>query len=483
MSFRRGGARRGAVDTGGNPPVRRTIRGAKLAAVPLAFAGRQVAGASKKAIGRPADEVDREIQLRTAEHMAEVLGELKGCAAKLGQILGIYELALPPELAEPYRIALSRLQDAAPPMLPRSVHAVLAESFGPDWRANFRDFDDRRAASATIGQVHRAIWHDGRVVAVKVMYPGARGAIDSDLRQLRGLAWLAPVFAPHADGPAIVDELAECLRAELDFEAEAQNQRRFAEAYADDPDFKVPQVVAQRGDVIVSEWLDGIPLSRLITAGAPEERDRVGMLAIRFFWSSAPRSGLLYGDPHPGNFRVLPDGRLGVVDFGACPVWPPAQFPTLVHDMADALLNGGPAELDSFARRHGFIDGKRGLDSAGLAEKLLPFTELLRHDTFRVNIDWLRGRTLDAMSPKLSNAYRQLGVPAYLMPFQRALVTLFGLVAQLDTTGPMRDEVLRWSPEFRTVMERHRVRTGQPTDLNAVRLRRAGAPAAGFAAG
>ncbi|MFE2997122.1 ABC1 kinase family protein [Nocardia sp. NPDC059246] len=483
MSLRRSGARRGDADIGGNPPARTVIRTAKLAAVPLAYAGRQAAGAGKRALGRPAGEIDREIQLRTAEHMAEVLGELKGCAAKLGQVLGIYELALPPELAEPYRIALARLQDAAPPMLPRTVHTVLAASFGPDWRDNFREFDDRRAASATIGQVHRAVWHDGRAVAVKVMYPGARAAVDSDLQRLRGLAWLTPVFAPHADGRAVVNELAECLRMELDFAAEAQSQRRFAEAYAGDPDFRVPQVVAQCGDVIVSEWLDGIPLSRLITTGTQAERDRVGMLAVRFFWSSAPRSGLLYGDPHPGNFRVLPDGRLGVVDFGACPPWPPAQFPALVHDLADALINGGPAELDLATRSHGFTDEQRGLDSAGLAEKLLPFTELLRHETSRVDTEWLRGRTRDAMSPRLDNVYRQLGIPAYLMPFQRGLVTLLGLVAQLGTTGPMRAEILRWSPELSAVMDRHRARGGQPADLEAVRLRRAGAAATGFAAG
>ncbi|MEV0465959.1 AarF/ABC1/UbiB kinase family protein [Nocardia tengchongensis] len=460
MKSRRSGVRlvegglRAEADIGGNPPARKAVRTAKLAAVPLSFAGRQVAGAGKRALGRPASEIDREIQLRTAEHMADVLGELKGCAAKLGQVLGVYELALPPELAEPYRIALGRLQDAAPPMLPRTVHTVLEASFGPDWRSSFREFDDRRSASATIGQVHRAVWHDGRAVAVKVMYPGARAAVDSDLRQLRGLAWLTPVFAPHVDGHAVVDELAECLRAEMDFEAEARNQRRFAQAYADDPDFVVPRVVAQRGDVIVSEWLDGIPLSRLITTGSRAERDRVGMLAVRFFWSSAPRSGLLYGDPHPGNLRALPDGRLGVVDFGACPPWPPAQFPALVHDLADALIHGGPAELDAAAQRHGFTDAQRGLDSAGLAEKLLPFTELLRHETFRVDTAWLRGRTRDALSPKLDNAYRQLGVPAYLMPFQRALVTLLGLVAQLGTTGPMRAEILRWSPELSAVMDR-----------------------------
>ncbi|WP_405496878.1 ABC1 kinase family protein [Nocardia sp. NBC_00511] len=481
MSFRR--ARRDDQDPGANPPAGRMARSGRLAAVPLSYAGRRMAGAGKRALGRPADEVDRAIQLRTAEHMAEVLGELKGCAAKLGQILAIYELALPPDLAEPYRIALSRLQDAVPPMLPRSVHGVLAESFGPRWRDDFRAFDDRRAASASIGQVHRATWHDGRTVAVKVMYPGARAAIDADLRQLRGLAWLTPVFAPYLDSRAFVDELAECVRAELDFEAEAHSQRRFAAAYADDPDFRVPQVVAQRGDVIVSEWLDGIPLSRLIDSGAQAERDRVGLLAARFFWSSAPRSGLLYSDPHPGNFRVLPDGRLGVVDFGACPPWPPERFPALLRDLVSALLTGDPGELDITARRHGFVDAQRDFDSEALVAKLLPVSELLRHDVFRLDMRWLRGLTRSVVDPDLNNVYRQLDVPAYLTPFQRGLATLVGTIAQLDTTGPLRDEILRWTPDLAAVIARYRQRTGQPTDLNAVRARRAATTATGFAAG
>ncbi|WP_084477809.1 ABC1 kinase family protein [Nocardia jejuensis] len=473
MTVGRIGARWGNPGADGNPPTRRAVRTAKLAALPVAFAGRRMAGASKRALGvRSAAEVNHEIQVRTAQHMFDVLGELKGCAAKLGQLLAIYELGLPPELAEPYRIALGRLQDSMPAMLPATVHSVLAESLGPQWRNQFREFEDRRAASASIGQVHRARWHDGRVVAVKVMYPGARAAVLSDLDQLRRMSALTGVFLPNADIRGLTDQLAECVRAELDFTAEAENQRIFADAYAGDPDFAVSSVVLQRGDVIVTEWLDGVGSNRLIESGAQSERDRVGMLALRFVLSSAPRTGLLYGDPHPGNFRVLPDGRLGVVDFGACTAWPPAQFPPMVRDIVGALFNGGSTELDAAIRQHGFASPRAIFDIHALAEQLFPYTELLRHDSFRVDKHWLRERVLTALNPRLSNVNRQLTMPAYYTPFARAVLTLLGLVCQLGTTGPMRAEILRWSPESAAVLAEYGERRGLPIDLNAARLRR-----------
>ncbi|MEU0543936.1 AarF/ABC1/UbiB kinase family protein [Nocardia sp. NPDC005978] len=472
MSVRRTGGRRGNGDLAGNPPTRTAVRSAKLAALPLAFAGRRAAGAGKKALGRSRTEVDREIRLRTAQHLFEVLGELKGFAAKIGQVLAVYELALPLELAEPYRIALSRLHDSTPAMLPSTVHAVLTESFGPDWRVNFREFDDRRAASATIGQVHRAIWHDGRPVAVKLMYPGAREAVHSDLEHLRRMSALLAVFVPNADIRAMTERLAECIRAELDFAQEAENQRAFALAFDGDPDFRVARVVARRGDVIVSEWLDGVPLTRLIDMGAQAERDRVGLLAIRFVLSSPERTGLLYGDPHPGNFRVQPDGRLGVVDFGACTPWPPPQFAPMVFEVGDALINGGPAELDAAIRRHGFARRDSVFDAVALGDQLRAYAELLLRERARVDREWLRARVLVALNPRLDNVNRHLDLPAYYVPFGRAVTTLFGLVSQLGASGPIRDEVLRWSPELTEVMARHRARTGGPTDLAAVRLRR-----------
>jgi predicted unusual protein kinase regulating ubiquinone biosynthesis (AarF/ABC1/UbiB family) len=156
-------------------------------------------GFGKRVGGRPAELVVTEIQQRTADQIFRVLGELKGGAMKFGQALSIFEAALPEELATPYRAALTRLQDAAPPMPASTVHRVLVEQLGADWRERFSSFDDQPAAAASIGQVHRAVWNDGREVAVKVQYPGAGKALLGDLNQLGRIARLFGVVSPGLD--------------------------------------------------------------------------------------------------------------------------------------------------------------------------------------------------------------------------------------------------------------------------------------------
>ncbi|WP_234390639.1 ABC1 kinase family protein [Nocardia suismassiliense] len=459
----------------GKPPVRTAVRNAKLAALPLAFAGRQAAGVGKRALGRSSEEVNRDIQLRTAQHMFEVLGELKGCAAKLGQLLAIYELALPPELAEPYRIALSQLQDAAPAMLPRTVHAAIAASMGADWRDSFQEFDDRRAAAASLGQVHRAVWHDGRAVAVKVMYPGGRQAVEGDLEQLRRISHLATVFLPGADVKAVTEAICDCVREELDYAAEAEYQRAFAAAYADDPDFYVPEVVAQCGDVLITEWVEGTPLTKIVANGAQAERDRVGMLMVRFVTSGWGRHGLLYADPHPGNFRVLPDGRLGVVDFGACCAWPPEGFEELAIDYCKAFFTGGgPEQLAAATRRHGFVTFGRAFDSDALYAVVEPCSEPFKHATYRMTTPWLRKQVLRTTNPRLSNVVREMTMPAYFTPFARAALTLVGVLSQLETEGPYREEILRWMPMLAEALGTiEDPDPDRPVDLAAVREQRA----------
>src|SRR5215469_5453019 len=148
-------------------PRRTVTRTVKLATLPAGLAGRTVLGLGKRIGGRSAEIVAQEIQQRTADQIFRVLGELKGGAMKLGQALSIFEAALPPELAGPYRATLTMLQESAPPLPASTVHKVLAEDLGADWRDRFAEFDDRPAAAASIGQVHKAIWHDGRQVAVK----------------------------------------------------------------------------------------------------------------------------------------------------------------------------------------------------------------------------------------------------------------------------------------------------------------------------
>ncbi|MEV6280501.1 AarF/UbiB family protein [Nocardia sp. NPDC051832] len=450
--------KRTPADGGGVPPAGKLVRSAKLAGVPVAFAGRRMAGVGKRAMGRSVQEVDREIRLRTAQHMFEVLGELKGCIAKLGQLLAVYEFVLPDEVAAPYREALGRLQDSAPAMLPATVHGVLATHIGPDWRSRFQEFDDRRPAAASVGQVHRAVWHDGRPVAVKVMYPGARQAIYDDLQALRRIGPLFSALLPGADTKAVIEALCSYIREELDYSLEATHQRAFAAAYADDPDFVVPQVIAQYRDVLITEWLDGISLSRLIAQGPAadgplrHERNRIGLLILRFLLSGPTRAGLLYGDPHPGNFRVLPDGRLGVVDFGACAPWP-AGYLDMAKDFAPALLACTPAELEAAIRRHGYITPDRDLDIETVVARLTPIRDAVVAPSIALTPDWLRTHLRTVTDLRVTNVIRQLTMPSQHTPVARTALAGLGVLGQLRAELPLRAEFTRWFPEIVDTLE------------------------------
>ncbi len=182
-------------------PRKAVTRTVKLATLPLGFAGRTALGFGRRVGGKPAEMVAAEIQARTAEQMFKVLGELKGGAMKFGQAMSIFEAALPEEVAAPYRSTLTKLQDSAPPLPAAVVHKVLAAELGPQWRRKFTSFNDRPAAAASIGQVHRGVWKDGREVAVKVQYPGAGPALISDINQVARVARMSASWIPGIGWP------------------------------------------------------------------------------------------------------------------------------------------------------------------------------------------------------------------------------------------------------------------------------------------
>jgi predicted unusual protein kinase regulating ubiquinone biosynthesis (AarF/ABC1/UbiB family) len=430
-------------------PRRAVTRTVKLAGLPLGFAGRTTIGLGKRLGGRPAEIVAAEVQARTAEQLFRVLGELKGGAMKFGQAMSVFEAALPENLAGPYRETLTRLQEAAPPLPARTVHAVLARELGPAWRDRFRSFQDKPAAAASIGQVHKAVWFDGRTVAVKVQYPGAGAALLSDLNQIGRMSRLVGMLVPGLDVKPLVAELKARVAEELDYQLEAQSQAAFAAAYAGDPDVLVPRVVDQSGQVLVSEWVDGRPLSRIIATGTQQQRNRAGLLLARFLFSGPQRAGMLHADPHPGNFRLLDDGRLVVLDFGAVNRLPdglPAPIGRLLRLAIDDDAEGVLAGL----REEGFVKRSIDLDGRRLLDYLSPILDPVRADTFRFDRPWLRAqatRIADPRSPAYSTGL-QLNLPPEYLLIHRVTMGTIGVLCQLRAEAAWRGELEHWLPEF-----------------------------------
>ena len=437
-------------------PRKAVTRTAKLAALPLGFAGRATWGLGKRIVGESAEIVGRELQQRTAEQLFKVLGELKGGAMKFGQALSVFESALPEEVAGPYRAALTKLQEAAPPMPTRTVHTVLAERLGKDWQELFLEFEDKPVAAASIGQVHRGVWHDGREVAVKVQYPGAGEALLSDLNQLSRFARLLGPLIPGMDIKPLIAELKDRVSEELDYGLEAQAQRVHAEEFTDDPDVLVPDVVHQCEQVLITEWIDGVPLSEIISDGTQEQRDRAGQLMARFLFSGPARTGLLHADPHPGNFRLLPGGpageddwRLGVLDFGTVDRLP-GGLPTPIGDSLRMTLDGEAEAVYELLSEEGFIKELIELDPAAVLDYLLPIIEPARVDEFTFTRGWMRSQAARIADPR-SPAYqlgKQLNLPPAYLRIHRVTLSTIGVLCQLGATVRLREELEEWLPGF-----------------------------------
>ncbi|WP_051838387.1 ABC1 kinase family protein [Streptomyces sp. NRRL WC-3742] len=427
-------------------PLRRSL---KLAALPLGHVGRSAFGLARRLAGGAEEAVRTQVQERTARQLFQVVGELKGGTQKLAQVLSVMEAAVPEHLAAPYRSALTELQEAGPPLPAAVVHRVLRGELGPGWRALVREFDDRPVACASIGQVHRARWRDGTEVAVKVQHPGAERALNADLGQLRRLGRL---FAPFADGlpvEELVHEVRDRMVEELDYGREAGTQRAFAASFAGDEDFLVPPVVHGTGRVLVTGWLEGTPVSAVIADGTREQRDRLGLLLVRFLFAGPQRCGLLHSDPHPGNFRLLPDGRLGVLDFGAVTRLPDG-LPGWIGGVTRACADGDPDGMAEVLRRYGLLrPGVAHRDFGWLYRAMAPMAAPLAEEEFAFDRPWMREVMRTATLTKESAAVRShVRMPPEQALVQRVWLGTLAVLCQLGARVPIRAEALKGLPGF-----------------------------------
>lgn len=441
----------GVVDDGLVSEIKRgrAARNAKLASLPVGMAGRAALGFGKRLTGKSKDEVNAELLDKAAQQLFTVLGELKGGAMKVGQALSVMEAAIPEQYGKPYREALTKLQREAPPLPAAKVHRVLDQQLGTKWRDRFRSFDDKAVASASIGQVHKAVWSDGREVAVKIQYPGADEALRADLKTMQRMVSVLKQLSPGADVQGVVDELIERTEMELDYRLEADNQRAFAKAYEGDPHFVVPHVVASAPKVVIQEWIEGIPLSQIIREGDQATRDLMATRLFEFCDDAPTRLEMVHGDAHPGNFMLLPGDKMGVIDFGAVAPMP-GGWPIELGQILRYAVDKNYDKLLPTMEKVGFIQKGQKVSTRDIDDMLKQYVEPLQVPVFHYTRKWLQKMTaLDLeKAPGQIKTARQMDIPPKLIIPMRVLASIVAISCQLDAHVDTRRIAMEKVPGF-----------------------------------
>ena len=279
-------------------------------------AGALANGMRQMAQGRAPRLTDMVLTPATAQRIARDLGQMRGAAMKMGQLLSMDTgTVLPPEMTA----ILSALRADAPPMPPAQLRNVLNAEWGPDWHQRFARFDVRPFAAASIGQVHRARTRDGRDLAVKVQYPGVRDSIDSDIANIAALLRLPGIVPRGMDLRPLLDEARQRLHEEADYQAEAAHLRAYRAALGDSADFTLPDLHTDLStrNVLAMGYVASQPLDAL--GDAPQElRDRVAGVLIDLVLRELFDFRLMQTDPNLANYRFDPaSGCVVLLDFGA----------------------------------------------------------------------------------------------------------------------------------------------------------------------
>ncbi|HTA04758.1 MAG TPA: AarF/ABC1/UbiB kinase family protein [Solirubrobacteraceae bacterium] len=311
-------------------------------------------------------------QLETAKQIVAALGTMKGAAMKLGQVMSFLDVGLVPEQhREEFQRELAKLRDAAPTVSFKQMRKVIEDDLEEPIKEIFATFDEEPIAAASIGQVYRATLHDGRDVAVKVQYPGVATAVRADMQNLDLIMRLLKRMTPGLDVKAITKEVRERIGEELDYELEAQNQRSLARIFDGHPFIVVPDVVSSlsREHVLVSEFVQGVGFE-VLKGRSQADRDRLGEIVFRFFLGCLYRHRQFSGDPHPGNFLLLDDGRVAFLDFG---LFKRLDVAPVELELAAqrAVTEGDEQELHRLLAESGFLPHPERVDP----EHLLAFIQ------------------------------------------------------------------------------------------------------------
>lgn len=392
--------------------------------------------------------VSEKSSIQAADQLVNVLGSMKGAAMKLGQMLSVLDLALvPEEHRERFQGKLAVLRDKAPAVPFEAMKSVIEEDLGRTIDDAFSSFDSVPVAAASIGQVYRAVLHDGREVAVKVQYPGVDIAIRADMKNLALFLKFWRSSVPSISAPAITEELRVNFERELDYLEEARTQRILAERFTGHPFVAVPDAVLElcTRRVLVTEFLHGESFGHIRTLDAAE-RDRVGEIIYRFYVGSLYRYDEFCGDPHPGNVLLCDDGRVGFIDFGL--------YNRMLHehvefeldclraaseergeDLLESMIARGIVEEDAGVSPDECLDYTYAASEWNLVDRTLTVTPALASGGLLLAID-PRGAQFAGMKSQ--------SLPPEHLFSRRADFLTFGVLGQLEATANWHSIAREW---------------------------------------
>ncbi len=395
------------------------------------------------------DETRRRLQAglerRDADDVVAALGNMKGAMMKLGQMASYLDEGMP----EPMREALAGLRSDAPPMPGDLALSEIERSLGAPLHELFQEIDTEPMASASIGQVHRAITVDGRKVAVKVQYPGIAGVIAADLDNSEALAMMLSMIFPGLDPNELVAELRARVNEELDYLNEASNVRAFVDYYRGHPHIWIPDVIEELStrDVLTTELVEGTRFEEIYNR-PQEERDRVGEILYRFVFRSLNRQYVFNGDPHPGNYLLADDGRVAFIDFGLVKHFEEDevdQFARLIR----AMLDRDAAEFRRTAEEVEVLRPGAPFSDDEIFDWFAAYYELiLENEPLTVTPEYSARLLYKTFDARTNAILKHTNVPPTFALIQRINLGLFSLMGKLEATANWRaisEELWVWT--------------------------------------